>query len=126
MEELVRRTWAAISDGDLGALERVLAADAHWRAVEEGPWNCESRAEIVEVMRRNLADGLQGKVEQVIELGDRAIVAFRPDHHHAGGWPLENGIRYIVLTASDGLITEMKACATRKEAEAYAATPVAS
>lgn len=120
MEELIRRTWAALSAGDLTALEAALAPDARWRAVEDGPWNCESRAQIVEVIRRNLATGLAGEIVDVTDLGDRALVAFEPADPNPNGWPLEAGIRWLVLKSRDGLITEMKGCATRAAAEQYA------
>ena len=116
----MRETWESLSSGDLQALEGVLAPDARWRAVEDGPWNCENRAAIIEVVGNNLADGLSGQVEEVIELDERAIVAFRPDRHDPGGWPLDEGIRYLVLTARAGLITEMKGCIDRRTALAYA------
>ncbi len=122
-ERLVLQTWAALSGGDLAVMERVLAPDARWRAVEDGPWNCESRRQIVEVMGQNLHRGLAGRVEQVLDAGPgRAIVAFRPDQPaQAGGWPLEDGVRWLVLSfGEDGLITEMKGCATSRDATEYA------
>lgn len=52
---LIHRVWAAVSRGDLSVLEQELAPDARWRAVSDGPWNCESREAILETMGRNLA-----------------------------------------------------------------------
>jgi len=108
-------------DGDLGALEQVLAADARWRAVEDGPWNCEDRAMILRVMAEQRI-GSRGTVEEVTDLGERAIVAFRPHEHDPDApWPLEDGIRYVVVTfRDDGLIAEIKGCATRAVALEYA------
>jgi ketosteroid isomerase-like protein len=111
--------WEAISQGDLAPLEAALAPDARWRAVEDGPWNCDNRATILEVMKRNVEEGrLAGRVENVTELTDTVVVGFRPDR--ADGWPLDNGIRYMVVTTRDGLVTEMKGCPDRKTALAYA------
>jgi ketosteroid isomerase-like protein len=118
--QLVRDTWDALSRGDLAPLEAVLAPDAKWRAVQDGPWNCQSRAAIVDVMTRNLAEGLSGHIEEVLPLADRVVVAFRPDHHEPGAWPLDHGIRYVVITVAQGHVTEMKGCADRKTALAYA------
>lgn len=121
LEELVRRTWDSVSRGDLRALEAVLAPEARWRAVEDGPWNCENRAQILEVMGRGLAEGrMSGQVEQVTASGECAIVGFRPDRHDPEGWPLDEGVRYLVLTTRGGLITEMKGCSDRRSALAYA------
>lgn len=45
--------WRAWSSGDFGAIEASFAPDARWRAVEDGPWNCESGSRIVNVIRQN-------------------------------------------------------------------------
>jgi ketosteroid isomerase-like protein len=116
----VSSMWTALSDGDLAPLEFVLAPDAKWRAVEDGPWNCENRSAILDVMRRNLARGLSGRIDEVLDVGDRIVVAFRPDDPAPGQWPLDNGVRYMVLTMRDGTTTEMTGCATRGDALAYA------
>ena len=122
MEQLVRTTWAALSEGHLTALEATLAPDARWRAVEDGPWNCESRAQIIQVMTANLANGLAGEIVDVVPMDQQTLVSFKPSNAAPGGWPLENGIRWLVLTTRDGLITEMKGCATRAAAEDYASS----
>jgi ketosteroid isomerase-like protein len=121
-EQAVRDVWDALSRGDLAPLENALAPNARWRAVQDGPWNCESRAAILDVMRHNLARGLSGRIEDVLPVADRVVVAFRPDDHQPDGWPLDNGIRYVVLTVAQGRITEMKGCANRKTALSYAGT----
>ena len=89
------------------------------RAVEDGPWNCQNKATILEVIGRNIADGrLAGQIESVEQQDGRMIVGFRPEK--PDGWPLDNGIRYMVVTMGDGKITEMKGCPDRKTAIAYA------
>jgi ketosteroid isomerase-like protein len=117
---LVHRAWQALSDGDLSVLEAAFAPDARWLAVDETEGRCENRKQILAVMRHNLATGLAGSVEEVIDRGDRTIVAFRPTGVREPTWPLDEGIRYIVLSTRDGLITEMKGCADRNAAFAYA------
>lgn len=117
---LVRETWEAISHGDLNPLEAALAPDAKWRAVVDGPWNCENRDAILDVMAGNLSKGLSGQIDDVFVVGQRVVVGFRPDHHEPGAWPLDDGVRYVVLTMRDDLITEMKGCADRMTALEYA------
>jgi ketosteroid isomerase-like protein len=119
---LVHDTWLALSQGDLGPLEAALAPDAKWRAVEDGPWNCQSRAAILDVMAGNLANGLSGNIVEVSEAGDRLLVGFRPDQHGPDAWPLDDGVRYLVLTTTGESITEMKGCIDRAAAVAYAAS----
>ena len=116
----VHSTWDAMSRGDLGLLQAALAPDATWRAVEDGPWNCQGRAAILDVMRHNLGRGLAGRIEDVLSFGDRVVVAFRPDHSAPGGWPLDDGIRYVVITIAQDQVTELKGCADRHAALGYA------
>jgi hypothetical protein len=118
--QLIHDTWESISKGEFGPLEAVLAPDAKWRAVEDGPWNCENRAMIVEAMRYNRETGVAGDIEEILEFGDRAVVGFRPTHlRSADAWPLDDGIRYVVVTTANGLVTELKGCANRQVALAY-------
>jgi len=120
-EQQVRDAWRGLSGGDFEAVESVFAENAKWRAVEDGPWNCESRVQILDVLRDNRARGaLDGDVEEVLEVGERVVVAFRPAQADPEGWPLDNGIRYVVLTIDDGLIAEMKGCLNREVALEYA------
>jgi ketosteroid isomerase-like protein len=118
---MVRDTWAALAGGDIEPLEAVLAPDARWRAVHDGPWNCDGARAIVEVMTRNLANGLSGAVDDAFTVGDRVVVAFRPDHHDNDAWPLDDGIRYVVVSTAGDLVTEIKGCLNREVALAYAA-----
>ena len=120
-EQQVRETWEALSRGDFDAVASVFAPQARWRAVEDGPWNCENRTQILNVMRENRARRvLEGEIEEVLDVGERVIVGFRPARHDPEGWPLDNGIRYVVLTLADGLVTEMKGCLNRQVALDYA------
>jgi ketosteroid isomerase-like protein len=119
--EFVRATWEAIAGGDVDALEAVLTPDARWLAVEDGPWNCENRGMILAAMSHNVDGGLSGTIEEVLAVGpQRVLVGFRPDHHRPNAWPLDDGVRYLVLTLRGALVSEMKGCATRVAAVAYA------
>jgi len=121
-EQLVRRSWRALAEGDETVLERIFAPGARWRAVEDGPWNCEGLGQIASAMKRGGGRAVQGAIEEVSELGaGRVLVGFRPARAEPGVWPLDHGVRYVVLTFGEGLITEMKGCATRRAALAYAA-----
>jgi hypothetical protein len=118
--QLLRDIWDARSVGDLEPLQGALAPDAKWRAVEDGPWNCESAAAIIDVFTRQLADGLSGRIEDAFEIGDRVVVGFRPDRPGPGAWPLDNGIRYLVVSLAGDRVTELRGCADRAAALAYA------
>jgi ketosteroid isomerase-like protein len=85
-EQHVRETWAALSRGDLETVEAAFAANGRWRAVEDGEWNCENRTQILNVMRENRARRvLEGDVEEVLDVGKRVVVAFRPARHDPEG-----------------------------------------
>lgn len=123
-ERFVREMWEAWCAGDFDTLSTALTPDAQWRAVEDGPWNCRDRAQILHVMseNRNRRGAPSGSVEEITELGQRTLVGFRPDTPpDPDGWPLDDGIRYMVLSFRDGLISEMKGCASRQVALDYAA-----
>jgi ketosteroid isomerase-like protein len=119
--ELVRRSFDALTRGDYAVLESSLAEDARWRTVEEGATNCEGRDTIIAMMRRNLGGRLRGAIEEASLIGSRVIVGFRPEQPaDAAGRPLERGIAYMVVTIAGGEINELKGCADRAAATAYA------
>jgi ketosteroid isomerase-like protein/catechol 2,3-dioxygenase-like lactoylglutathione lyase family enzyme len=119
--ELLHRAWEAMSRGDFAVLEASLAKDARWLTVNEGATNCEGRSAVIEVMSRNLAGRLRGRIEEMIQTGPRVIVAFRPEQpSDAENRPLDNRIAYMVVTVDDGEITELKGCADRAAAVTYA------
>ena len=121
--ELLHRAWEAMSvAGDLSVLEGALAPEAKWRGVEDGPWICENRKMILTVMERNLDGGLVGRIEETVEVGERIVVAFRPDQPRDNGRPLDQGIAYVVVTMRDGRVVELKGCADRAAAMTYAQT----
>jgi ketosteroid isomerase-like protein len=122
--ELLHRAWEAMSDGDLSVLEGALDPDAQWLGVEDGQI-CENRKMILTVVERNLHGGLAGRIEETVEVGDRIVVAFRPDQPRDDGRPLDQGIAYVVVTMRDGLVVEMKGCADRATAMTYAQTGTA-
>jgi ketosteroid isomerase-like protein len=107
--------------GDLSVLERALDSEAKWRGVQDGQI-CENRKMILEVMERNLHDGFVGQIEETVEVGERIVVAFRPDQPRNDERPLDQGIAYVVVTMRDGRVIELKGCVDRAVAMAYAQT----
>jgi ketosteroid isomerase-like protein len=117
--ELMRRAWDALSEGGSEGLGEVLAPDAQWYGVEDGQL-CNGRKAIIDVMSRNLAGRLRGRIEETIQVGSRVIVAFRPEQPAQLDRPVDDGIAYMVVTIRDGHIVEMKGCADRAAAASYA------
>jgi len=118
--ELIERAWAALRAGELDVLEGAFAPDARWRGVDDGAWACENRRQILSVMSRADAAAPTAAVEQAIQFGDRVLVAFRPDRPPPEGRPLEDGIAWVVVTVRGGEIVELKGCADKAHALAYA------
>jgi ketosteroid isomerase-like protein len=117
--ELVRRVWDALIQGGTEVLGDVFAPDARWYGVEDGQL-CDGRKAIVDVMSRNLAGRLRGRIEETIQDGSRVLVAFRPEQPAQLDRPVDEGIAYMVVTIRDGQIVEMKGCADRSAAVSYA------
>jgi ketosteroid isomerase-like protein len=117
--QLVEGAFDALATGDFPAAERAFHPAARWRAVEDGPSNCENRRAIMEVLRRNFSAGPGGRIENATDAGERVIVGFRPDPGRLPERPLDDGLAYVVVTVSDGLIVELKGCRDRSSALAY-------
>jgi ketosteroid isomerase-like protein len=118
---LVRRAWDALIEGGPEVLGEVLAPFARWFGVEDGQL-CDGRKAIIEVMGRNLAGRLRGRIEETVQYGSRVIVGFRPEQPAQLDRPVDEGIAYMVMTIRDGHIVEMKGCADRSAAVSYAQT----
>ena len=65
--------------------------------------------------------GPGARIETVTDAGERVIVGFRPDEGRAPDRPLDDGIAYVVVTMSAGVIVERKGCPDRAAALAYVA-----
>jgi len=121
--ELLQRSWAALARGERGVLEDAFAPDAKWRAVSEGAGDCEGRNTIIEVITRNRGGRLAGSIVEMLQLGPRVIVGFRPEQPFDGlERPLDNGIAYMVVTIDGGKIVELQGCVDRAAAVGYAQT----
>jgi ketosteroid isomerase-like protein len=117
--ELLRRAWDALIQGGPEVLDDVLAPDAQWYGVEDGQL-CDGRKAIIDVMSRNLAGRLRGRIEETMQHGSRLIVAFRPEQPAKLDRPVDDGVAYMVVTVRDGHIVEMRGCADRSVAVSYA------
>jgi ketosteroid isomerase-like protein len=119
--DLLRRCFDAWSSEDFTPLEDALAGDARWTAAIEGAPGCEGRETIIELMRRNTARRGRGNIEEMVQFGSRILVAFRPaTPGDLQERPLDRGLAYLVVTISDGEITELRGCADRAAALGYA------
>jgi ketosteroid isomerase-like protein len=78
-QELVRRAFAALDNGDVGPFRELLDPDAKWVAIPQGgdvaeTPTCASRAAIVDRLKRLHSNGRRFEVGKLIEAGDRIAV----------------------------------------------------
>jgi len=93
----------AIEQGDLTQFEDVLAPDVVW----VGQWPgqlCRNRGEVLEMLRRAQANGLEAKPEIIRDEGDRFVV----DPHLDG--------RHQLFVLRDEVVSEVRAYPTRDAA----------
>jgi ketosteroid isomerase-like protein len=78
-QELVRRAFAALDNGDVEPFRELLDPDAKWVAIPQGgdvaeTPTCASRAAIVDRLKRLNRNGRRFQVGKLIEAGDRIAV----------------------------------------------------
>ena len=95
----------AIEQGDLTAFEEVLAPDIVWVGLWPGQL-CRNRAEVLEMLDRAQANGVQPHPEIVRDEGDRFVV----DPH----LPIDG--RHQVFVLREGVVAEVRAYPDRAAA----------
>jgi ketosteroid isomerase-like protein len=75
-QELIRRAFAALDDGDIAPFTRLLDPDAKWVAIPQGGETpaCTSRTAIVDRLERLHKNGRRFQLGKLIEEGDRVAV----------------------------------------------------
>lgn len=77
-QELVRRAFAALDDGDVEPFSELLDRDAKWVAIPQGDVaetpTCPNRAAIVDRLARLHENGRRFQLVKLIEAGDRLAV----------------------------------------------------
>jgi ketosteroid isomerase-like protein len=78
-QQLVRRAFAALADGDIEPFEELLEPDAEWVAIPQGgdvseTPICTGRAAIVGRLKRLHRNGRRFQLGKLIEAGDRIAV----------------------------------------------------
>ena len=80
-EDVTRRMWTAVADGDSDALEEVLAPGVIWRSVGNNPLSGEyfGASAVMEYMAKigNLADELTSTLEEIYTNSNGAVALHR-------------------------------------------------
>jgi ketosteroid isomerase-like protein len=113
--ELARNGYAAIANGDLDAVEQLLAPDIRWHGGDpDAEGACRNRDQAL-VFIRSRAQARMGELVDVIDAGDSVVVVMQP--------PAEGGEtpsrRANVTSFRDGLVVEMIAFESPEAALAH-------
>jgi ketosteroid isomerase-like protein len=122
--DTVRRAYDAFARGDLPALEKLLAPDIEWRTTPDVPFlgNYRGIDEFLAAMNEwtEPFDELTTSVEDIIDLGDRAIVRHRMRGRGTDSGAEVDLVLWQVVTVENGQLTRMHDFQTRDEALAAA------
>ncbi len=99
--ERARHGFEAIARGDVDAAAELLDPNVTWHGGAPGPDSCHNRDEALVWIRRALAHGRIGSLEDVIDAGDRVVTVMRP--------PGASAQRANVATFRNGKVVEMQA-----------------
>jgi ketosteroid isomerase-like protein len=94
------------------ALAQLLDPQVEWFGVEQGPWDCHDRGQVLQTIRQQLAPGVETRVEELVEAGDKVVVGLRSRWPDRG----EEPPFYRVLTLRSGKIVRMQDCPDRTSA----------
>lgn len=79
IEEIARRGYQAVVDGDLDTVRDFLDPDVKWHGGDpNAPGACRNRDEALAVMRRAAENGRIGEIVEVRGVGDRVVIVLRP------------------------------------------------
>lgn len=129
--ELVRRSYEAILRGDVEEGLAVLAPDVRWDGVP-GVDPCIGRDEVEHNVRQMVERGASFVVEEVVDGGDRVLVALRPGDSAAferADLPepyLGSDRLFNVVTVRDGKVVHLEDHLDRREALASIGVPAGS
>jgi len=126
MIDRLRAAADALNRGDPEPLASLFADDSEWRGISHGflwwkrtpTWHGPNEAR--EVLKFRLEKRGERRIEvqpEFTQVGDNKIIG-------STHWPDTDGTRrerYQVLTLRDGKIVDMQGCASRREAERFAA-----
>jgi ketosteroid isomerase-like protein len=110
--ELIQQGYDALRRGDFAALAELLDPQVEWKAVEPGPWDCEDRQQVLASL--NDRDEDPGELQEIIDLGDRLIVVWRP--RDGAEPPREPGPYALLITVRGSKIVAMRDFATPQDA----------
>src|SRR2546421_6889998 len=102
---IAREGLEAWSKGDFETLERIFDPRVEWRWFEPGEWDCQSRDDVMEMLRERYEQGFaKGRLE-FHDVGDNALVVVsHPSEIGGAEWPAETA---TIMRFRDGKVVSM-------------------
>lgn len=104
--DLAQRGFGAWRAGDFAVVESLMDPEIRWRAHDPELEGCDSRDEVMEIVRERFHQGFtRSDLEFIDTAGEEVIVVSHPRAVGGPDWPEEIA---TVITFRDGLVTEMQ------------------
>ena len=124
-ETLVREAWNVYLGGDIDGLLEYVDQDLTWTFLDPSeadpqPRTCHGRDDLRRALRRQAAQGLTTRIDQITGQGDQVLLVLHTaglDQHRARAAHDRN---YLVVTVRGDRITALRACRDAAEARAVA------
>ena len=112
--DLARRGLSAWKEGDFRTMESMLDPDVRWRWYQPGEWDCNSRSDVMQVIRERYEQGFaRGDAELVDGGSEKVVVIAHPREIGGEDWPAETA---TVMTFRDGKVTDMRDYRSKEDA----------
>lgn len=124
-EDLIRTAYEAYARGDVATMLGFIDPDLEWTYLDPGledpePQVCHGRHQLETALRRQTEHGLDSELEEVLGVGDQAMIVVRTPGVDAYRLRQADDRNYDVLTLREGRIVAIRACRDREEAMAVA------
>jgi ketosteroid isomerase-like protein len=124
-EDLIRTAYEAYARGDVATMLGFIDPDLEWTYLDPGledpePQVCHGRHQLETALRGQTERGLGSELEEVLGVGDQAMIVVRTPGVDAYRLRQADDRNYDVLTLREGRIVAIRACRDREEAMAVA------
>jgi ketosteroid isomerase-like protein/uncharacterized glyoxalase superfamily protein PhnB len=119
IEVIAAQLRTAIGSRDLAAFGAMLDENVRWGGEEETPETCHTRAEVLDRLAAQRANGLETQLIEVVPGDDAVVLGLQVKRPVRGGFAREHTL-YQVLRVRDQRVVDIRGYASRSEAAARA------